>query len=146
MTPWLREQLLAYKASLGDVAPEDPVFPTRDGIVPRQEQPQPPRDRAGPARGGDSSAQERRLAPLPTGLSAHVFRRTYITLMIEAGAPATYVQDQVGHESARLTLEIYARVSRTRGIGPRGAARSTSSWSVPCPPTRTRRAASLRSP
>jgi hypothetical protein len=31
MTPWLREQLLTYKASLGDVAPDDPVFPTRDG-------------------------------------------------------------------------------------------------------------------
>src|SRR5205085_8235653 len=39
---------------------------------------------------------------------------TYITLMAEAGAPITYVQDQVGHESARLTLEIYARVSRSR--------------------------------
>jgi hypothetical protein len=57
---------------------------------------------------------ERGLAPLPTGLSAHAFRRTYITLMAEAGAPITYVQDQVGHESARLTLEIYARVSRSR--------------------------------
>ncbi len=34
--------------------------------------------------------------------------------MAEAGAPITYVQDQVGHESARLTLEIYARVSRSR--------------------------------
>ena len=50
----------------------------------------------------------------PAKLSAHVFRRTYITLMAEAGAPITYVQDQVGHESARLTLEIYARVSRSR--------------------------------
>jgi hypothetical protein len=34
--------------------------------------------------------------------------------MAEAGAPITYVQDQVGHESARLALEIYARVSRSR--------------------------------
>jgi hypothetical protein len=34
--------------------------------------------------------------------------------MAEAGAPITYVQDQVGHESARLTLEIYARVPRSR--------------------------------
>jgi integrase len=57
---------------------------------------------------------ERGLPPLPAKLSAHVFRRTYITLMAEAGAPITYVQDQVGHESARLTLEIYARVPRSR--------------------------------
>ena len=114
MTPWLREQLLTYKASLGDVAPENPVFPTRDAIVPRQGQPQPPRDRAGRSGRQQRCASERGLAPLPTGLSAHVFRRTYITLMAEAGAPITYVQDQVGHESARLTLEIYARVSRSR--------------------------------
>jgi hypothetical protein len=37
MTPWLREQLLTYKASLGDVGARDPVFPTR-GDVPRQGQ------------------------------------------------------------------------------------------------------------
>jgi hypothetical protein len=50
-----------------------------------------------------------------------VFRRTYITPMAEAGALINYVQDQVGHESAQLTLEIYARVSRARPceVGPR---------------------------
>lgn len=56
----------------------------------------------------------RKLSPLPTDLSAHVFRRTYATLMAEAGAPPRYVQRQLGHGSARLTLEVYTRVSDTR--------------------------------
>jgi integrase len=113
MTPWLREQLLAHRASDPDAPDDAPAFPTRSGkfrdkdnlnrrvIVPVQ-------------RAAAHLGAERGLPPLPTKLSAHVFRRTYITLMAEAGAPITYVQDQVGHESARLTLEIYARVSRSR--------------------------------
>jgi integrase len=113
MTPWLREQLLTYKASRGDVAPEKPVFPTRDGSH-RNKSNLNRRVIAPVHRAAATLRAERGLAPLPTGLSAHVFRRTYITLMAEAGAPITYVQDQVGHESARLTLEIYARVSRSR--------------------------------
>jgi len=57
---------------------------------------------------------ERGLPPLPATLSAHVFRRTYATLMAEAGAPARYVQKQLGHGSARLTLQVYTRVSDTQ--------------------------------
>ena len=113
MTPWLREQLLIYRASLGDVRPDGPVFPTRDQSF-RDKDNLNRRVVAPVGRAAATLRSQRGLAPLPTGLSAHVFRRTYITLMAEAGAPITYVQDQVGHESARLTLEIYARVSRSR--------------------------------
>jgi len=113
MTPWLREQLLTYKASLGEVRPKDPVFPTRTDAF-RDKDNMNHRVIAPVERSAAALRAERGLARLPTGLSAHVFRRTYITLMAEAGAPITYVQDQVGHESARLTLEIYARVSRSR--------------------------------
>jgi integrase-like protein len=56
----------------------------------------------------------RSMPPLPTRLTAHVFRRSYITHMLEAGAPPSYVQEQVGHEDARTTLEIYSRVLRNR--------------------------------
>ena len=37
-------------------------------------------------------------------------RRTYISLLIEAGAPLPYVMRQVGHEDSRTTLEVYAQV------------------------------------
>ena len=110
ITPWLREELLAYKASLGDVHPVAPVFPTRDGTF-RDKNNLNRRVIAPIQRAAGKLREEQRLAPLPTGLSAHVFRRTYATLMIEAGAPPRYVQRQLGHGSARLTLEVYTRVS-----------------------------------
>jgi len=110
MTPWLREQLLTYKASLSERQPESPVFPTRDGSF-RDKDNLNRRVVAPVQRAAATLRSERGLAELPTGLSAHVFRRTYATLMIEAGAPPRYVQRQLGHESARLTLEVYSRVS-----------------------------------
>jgi transposase len=45
-----------------------------------------------------------------------------ITLMLEAGAPLTYVQDQVGHEDTKTTQEIYARVLRRQQRAKVGAA------------------------
>jgi hypothetical protein len=42
----------------------------------------------------------------------HTLRRTYISLMLEAGAPLHYVMDQVGHEDSKTTLEIYAQVQK----------------------------------
>jgi integrase len=113
MTPWLREQLLAHRASDPDAADDAPAFPTRTGTF-RNKDNLNRRVIRPVGREASKLRTERGLPPLPTKLSAHVFRRTYITLMAEAGAPITYVQDQVGHESARLTQEIYARVSRSR--------------------------------
>jgi hypothetical protein len=42
--------------------------------------------------------------------------------MLEAGAPLTYVQDQVGHEDTKTTQEIYARVLRRQQRAHVGAA------------------------
>jgi integrase len=53
----------------------------------------------------------------------HTLRRTYISLMLEAGAPLHYVMDQVGHEDSKTTLEIYAHV-RKRLSHPRSNAPS----------------------
>jgi integrase len=47
-------------------------------------------------------------------VTPHTFRRTFITLMLEAGAPVPYVQGQVGHEDATTTLNIYAQVLKRR--------------------------------
>lgn len=51
------------------------------------------------------------LAPL-LRVSPHSLRRTYISLLIEAGAPLPYVMRQVGHEDSRTTLEVYAHVQQ----------------------------------
>ena len=53
---------------------------------------------------------KRDLPPLPA-VTAHALRRTYISLMIEAGAPLPYVMSQVGHADSRTTLEVSAQVT-----------------------------------
>ena len=53
----------------------------------------------------------RGIAPLPK-ITPHALRRTYISLMLEAGAPLPYVMDQVGHADSKTTLEIYAQVQK----------------------------------
>jgi len=54
---------------------------------------------------------KRDLPPLPP-VSPHALRRTYISLLIEAGAPLPYVMRQVGHEDSRTTLEVYAQMQQ----------------------------------
>jgi hypothetical protein len=60
------------------------------------------------------------------GLSAiahvtnHTLRRTFASLLYEAGAQPPQVTDQLGHTSAALALEVYARkMERSRDTGKR---------------------------
>jgi integrase len=55
--------------------------------------------------------EARGIAPLPK-ITPHALRRTYISPMLEAGAPLPYVMDQVGHADSKTTLEIYAQVQK----------------------------------
>ena len=55
--------------------------------------------------------------------SSHVITRPNAGWIgLEAGAPLTYVQDQVGHEDTKTTQEIYARVLRRQQRAHVGAA------------------------
>jgi integrase len=111
MIPWLREELRAYRAAVGTPDFDAPVFPTRDGAHRTKDNLN--RNVIAPVVGAANDARrERGMPPLPVAVTAHTFRRTYVTLMLEAGAPLTYVQDQVGHEDTKTTREIYARVLR----------------------------------
>jgi integrase len=132
ITPWLREELLGYKASLGEVDPDAPVFPTRAGTF-RDKNNLNRRVIAPVQHAAGKLREERQLSALPTRLSAHVFRRTYATLMIEAGAPPRYVQRQLGHGSARLTLEVYTRVSDSQDRATLGRAFDDLMAPAPCP-------------
>jgi integrase len=38
----------------------------------------------------------------------HTLRHTYASLLLQAGEPPTYVQQQLGHHSAAFTLAVYA--------------------------------------
>jgi integrase len=121
MIPWLREELLSYRAAVGTPDLNAPVFPTRDGAHRTKDNLN--RNVIRPVvRAANDARRERSLPPLPVAVTAHTFRRTYVTLMLEAGAPLTYVQDQVGHEDTKTTQEIYARVLRRQQRAKVGAA------------------------
>ena len=50
----------------------------------------------------------------------HTLRRTFASLLYEAGASPAYVMSQMGHKSAALALEVYARkMDRQRDTGER---------------------------
>jgi integrase len=51
---------------------------------------------------------ERRSLPcLPQRVTAHTFRRTYLTYLAWAGVPMRRAMSQAGHKDAKLTLQIY---------------------------------------
>jgi integrase len=113
MTPWLHDELLAYRTTRANAQLDEPAFPTRSGA--RRDRRNINRLVIAPAvRAANAVRAERREPPLPGSITAHTFRRTFITLMLEAGAPVPYVQAQVGHEDPTTTLAIYAQVLKRR--------------------------------
>jgi integrase len=46
-------------------------------------------------------------AALPAGITSHWGRRTFATNLADIGETAAYIQDQLGHEDARLAQEVY---------------------------------------
>ncbi len=103
------EELLAWRAYRGQVHMDDFVFATASGQ---------PRDKDNVrtilgrvVKRANEVRARRGLIPLPP-VVPHALRRTYISLMLEAGAPLHYVMDQVGHENSKTTLEIYAQVQK----------------------------------
>lgn len=108
MLPVLRDELLAYRAGLADVARDGLVFGTGKGT-----------------RQGQSNVRRRVLAPavdranerlaageyeaLPEGLTPHALRRTFASLLFAIGETPPRVMGQMGHTTPSLTLSIYAR-------------------------------------
>ena len=104
-----------------------------------------------------AAANERRvkagLLPIKSAVTNHSLRRTYASLLYEAGASPAYVMSQLGHESSALALEVYAKtMERKREIGARmdelvrGAdwvqmGTNTDPAPVPMPATATKNAA-----
>jgi integrase len=123
-----------YRAHLAAVPPELrargatlPVFPTRTGGqlnasnirnrlltgVPARKDPRTGRRRAAiegvVARANAKRAAEGKML-LPPRVTPHTLRRTFASLCFFAGRDVRWVQGQLGHEDARLTLQVYAQV------------------------------------
>jgi integrase len=61
-----------------------------------------------------------RLPPIQEGVTNHTLRRTFASLLYEAGASPAYVMAQMRHTSSALALEVYARkMDRQRDTGER---------------------------
>jgi len=50
-----------------------------------------------------------RAAGLPAHFTPHGLRHTYATLLLGDGASPVYVQQQLGHSSIRLTVDLYGK-------------------------------------
>jgi integrase len=68
----------------------------------------------------NAALEEAGIAPIADGVTNHSLRRTFASLLYEAGASPAYVMSQMGHTSSALALEVYARkMARCRDTGAR---------------------------
>jgi integrase len=104
------EELMAWRAESKAVEPDGFVFQTASGRA-RDKENVSRRVLAPVIKRTNELRTQRGLSLLPK-VTPHALRRTYISLMIEAGAPLPYVMSQVGHADSRTTLEIYAQVQK----------------------------------
>jgi len=113
MTPRLVEEVAVYFASRPNARAGDPAFPTRTGG--RRDKDNIRNRVVAPAVARANREREAEGLPeIGVAVTPHTLRRTYISLMLSAGAEVPYVQAQVGHSDAKVTLEIYAHVLKRR--------------------------------
>ncbi len=118
LSPDLRDELLAKKAAARDANPGDLVFPTRTGTK-RDRHNVRARALAGAVERANQKLAEAGHSPI-VGVTNHSLRRTFASLLYEAGASPSYVMGQMGHTSASVALEVYSRMmSRDRDTGAR---------------------------
>jgi integrase len=111
ISPFLRRELEQHRLGFGDVAEATGlVFPTRTG---RSHSRQNVNNKiVHPVVAlADVRRAERGDAPLPSGITAHTFRRTYVTLCAQFGRSLAYVQSQVGHTDVNTTNRHYLQGS-----------------------------------
>jgi integrase len=114
LSPDLRDELATHKAGSDDAEPDRLVFTTATG---RSQDRNNVRQRI-LLRAVDRANEHlaKREEPLiPDGLAPHSLRRTFASLLFEAGATVPYVMAQLGHTDPKVTLGIYAHVLRRRG-------------------------------
>ena len=108
VTPALQALLAEYRARSPYAKPGDFVFPTSEG---KRDNPSNVRNRfldsATKLANTDLRATGRE--PIPD-VTPHSLRRTFISLLLAAGADVPYVMAQAGHNDPKMTLGLYAKV------------------------------------
>ncbi len=108
VTPALQALLAEHRARSPYAKPGDFVFPTSEG---KRDNPSNVRNRfldsAAKLANADLLAAGRE--PIPD-VTPHSLRRTFISLLLAAGADVPYVMAQAGHNDPKMTLGLYAQV------------------------------------
>lgn len=113
MTPRLIREVASYFATRPEARATAPAFPTRAGAR-RDKDNIRQRVVAPIVKRANHEREMAGLPPIGLAVTPHTLRRTYISLMLSAGAEVPYVQAQVGHADPKVTLEIYAIVLKRR--------------------------------
>jgi integrase len=109
----LRDELLAHRTRCLTAGPDDLVFATTTGR--RQNRENVRRRVLHPALERADEILELAGRPLiASNVTLHALRRTYISLLLEAGENPRVVMAQVGHTDPALTLRVYAQVMSQR--------------------------------
>jgi integrase len=108
LTPALQELLTEYRRRSPYTKLGDLVFPTSAG---KRDNPSNVRNRFldSAAKLANADLRAARRGPMPD-LTPHSLRRTFISLLLAAGADVPYVMAQAGHTDPKMTLGLYAQV------------------------------------
>ena len=108
LTPTLRDLLAAHRARSSFTKSTDFVFATREG---HRDNPSNVRNRllATAVERANEMLQAEGREPIGT-VTPHSLRRTFISLLLAAGADVPYVMAQAGHSDPKMTLGLYAKV------------------------------------
>jgi integrase len=119
VSPMLLDELKRHRADSRHAGPEDLVFCTSKGTTLNRNN---IRTRVvGKAVERANVALAKAETPTIQGrVTNHSLRRTFASLLYEAGASPAYVMSQMGHTSSALALEVYAKkMARSRDTGAR---------------------------
>jgi integrase len=119
LSPDLLDELKMHRAKAATIDQDALVFPTGRGT--KRDRSNILRDVLRPAvKTANEKRTEKELPPITEGVTNHTLRRTFASLLYEAGASPAYVMAQMGHTSADLALEVYAKkMERKRDTGER---------------------------
>jgi integrase len=108
VTPALQGLLTEYRDRSPYSRPGDFVFPTSEG---KRDNPSNVRSRFmdSAAKLANTDLRAAGREPIPD-VTPHSLRRTFISLLLAAGADVPYVMAQAGHNDPKMTLGLYAKV------------------------------------
>lgn len=119
VTPWLLDELKAHKATSRYSELDELVFCTSKG-TPFNRSNVRQRILGGAIEAANEKLKKASKPPIAEGITNHTCRRTFASLLYEAGASPAYVMAQLGHTSSALAREVYARkMERQRETGAR---------------------------